>query len=278
MTGLIKNVASQNMTYTLLDNATGNVIVSANGINGWVTKDNGTQASAAGTFSVKGNGQYNYAPTQAETNATDVGFLFIATSAITVNYDFHTDICDGNFYPSVNVIDIAGSASTGSSGYVGIDWGQILNKTAVVDLTQTIISKVSGDVGGSVGSVTGAVGSVTAGVTVAAVSAGAIATASFAAGTTIAITSNIKKNQALAGYPVVMTDNNTHNPRTGLTVSASRSLDGGSFADCANSVAEVANGTYKINLAAADLNANTVMLRFVAVSGDDLNIQLVTQP
>lgn len=161
MTGLIKNLASQNMTYTLLDNATGNVIVSANSINGWVTKDNGTQASAAGTFSVKGNGQYNYAPTQAETNATDVGFLFVATSAIPVNYDFHTDVADANGFPSVNLVDIAGTTSTGQAGSVGIDWSQIVNKTAVVDFTQTIISSVSGNVGGSVASVVGAVGSVT---------------------------------------------------------------------------------------------------------------------
>ncbi len=149
--------------------------------------------------------------TPATAGIIDVNLKNIANAAVstttaqlgvnTVKYNNQTAVTDGNNYPSVNIVDIAGSASTGGSGFVGIDWAQIANKTSVVDLTQTIISQVSGsvqsvtgNVAGSVGSVTGAVGSVTGAVgsvtgnvggnvtgSVGSVAAGGISTASFVA-------------------------------------------------------------------------------------------------
>lgn len=92
------------------------------------------------------------------------------------------------------------------------------------------------------------------------------------------LTSNIKKNAASTGFTFVMTDSTTHAPKTGLTVSATRSLDGAAFAACANAVTEVATGTYKIDLAATDTNANHIMLRFTAAAADDVNISIITQP
>lgn len=89
---------------------------------------------------------------------------------------------------------------------------------------------------------------------------------------------NIKQNTALNGFTFVMTSDDTHAPATGLTVTAQRSLAGAGFSPCANSVSEVSNGIYTINLAAADVNAATVMLRFTATDADDLNIFLITQP
>lgn len=88
----------------------------------------------------------------------------------------------------------------------------------------------------------------------------------------------VKKNAALAAFEFVMTDSTTHAPKTGVTVTATRSLDGAAFGACANAVVEVANGVYKIDLAAADLNANVVTLRFTGASSDDLFVTLVTQP
>jgi hypothetical protein len=71
-------------------------------------------------------------------------------------------------YVKTDVIDIAGTASAGTAGYVGIDWGHINAPTTSVALTGTTIStsQVVASVTGAVGSVTGSVGSVTAGVTV----------------------------------------------------------------------------------------------------------------
>ncbi len=92
------------------------------------------------------------------------------------------------------------------------------------------------------------------------------------------VSSSIKQNAALAGFTFVMTDSTTHIPVAGLTVTAQRSLGGAGFASCANAVSGVSNGVYTINLAAADLNSPTVMLRFTASGADDLNIGLITQP
>lgn len=94
----------------------------------------------------------------------------------------------------------------------------------------------------------------------------------------VPVSSNIKKNTLLNGFTFTMTDSTTHVPKTGLTVTATRSLNGAAFATCANAVSELSNGDYTINLAAADLNGNVVMLRFTATGADDLNVLVLTQP
>jgi hypothetical protein len=87
------------------------------------------------------------------------------------------------------------------------------------------------------------------------------------------------KNTALAAFPFLMVDSTDHvTGETGLTVTATRSIDGGAFAACANAVTEVANGLYKINLAASDLNGDTIVLRFIAAGADPRVIGILTQP
>jgi hypothetical protein len=103
-------------------------------------------------------------------------------------------------------------------------------------------------------------------------------TLSVTSGGAVSVSSSVKKNQALAGFTFVVTDSTNHNPVTGKTVTAQRSLDGGAFGSCTNAVTEISNGLYRIDLSAADLNANTVDLRFTAPGCDDLNILLITQP
>jgi hypothetical protein len=93
----------------------------------------------------------------------------------------------------------------------------------------------------------------------------------------VRIANQVKKNTALAGFPFVMTDAVNHAPSAALAVTATRSIDGGAFAACANAVVEISNGWYYINLAATDLNGNTIALRFTAAASDDLNITIVTQ-
>jgi hypothetical protein len=89
--------------------------------------------------------------------------------------------------------------------------------------------------------------------------------------------SAIKKNTALANFPFVMVDS-TGAPTTGLAVTATRSIDGAAFGACANAVVEVASGAYKINLAAGDLNGNTILLRFTAAGARDRLVTIVTKP
>jgi hypothetical protein len=89
----------------------------------------------------------------------------------------------------------------------------------------------------------------------------------------------VKKNVALSNFPFPMYDSADHvTPKTGATVTAERSIDGAAFAAMANSVVEVGSGAYKINLAASDVNGNTIMMKFTAAGTDTLFISVVTQP
>lgn len=89
MTALQKNIGSQVVFFGLVNATTGVALAGAT-VSGFVTKDAGAQAAAGGTYTSLGNGQYKYAPTQAETNATAVGMLHTATSAIPVSQHFFT--------------------------------------------------------------------------------------------------------------------------------------------------------------------------------------------
>lgn len=93
----------------------------------------------------------------------------------------------------------------------------------------------------------------------------------------VSITSNVKKNAA-SRLIFVMTDSTTHNPKTGVTVTSQRSIDGGALASTANSVTEISNGLYTLVLAAADTNGNDINYRLTGSGADDLNIEFVTQP
>ncbi len=95
----------------------------------------------------------------------------------------------------------------------------------------------------------------------------------------VALQAGIRKNQAIANFPFLMTDSTNHNPATGLTVTATRSIDGAAFGSgtIAN-MTEVGNGLYQCDLGAGDLNGDTIALRFVASGADDLIITLITEP
>ena len=88
----------------------------------------------------------------------------------------------------------------------------------------------------------------------------------------------IKKNTALAGftfYMVKSSDNIT--PATGLTITGQVSIDAGAFAALTNSATEIGSGVYAINLAAADLNGDTITLKFTATGANPEIITIITQ-
>ena len=92
------------------------------------------------------------------------------------------------------------------------------------------------------------------------------------------IVSGIKKNTDLDNFEFMVRDATDHiTPKTGLSITAQRSLDGGAYASCANSASEIGAGTYKINLAASDLNANIIMLKFTATGADARYIMIKTE-
>lgn len=198
MASLQRNVASQNVTFCLVNATTGAALTGAT-VSVHYSLDNGSQAAGGGTVTEKGNGQYNYGPAQGETNGIDVGFLFTATSAIPVNVDFHID--PPNF------------------------------------LTLQV------DVNGNV-----------------------------------SVTSNVKKNTAQNGVMFVMRNVTANQPQPGLTVSAQRAIDGGALVATTNPPSELGNGIYIINLSAADMNGNHIIVAFTAAGANTSFLEFWTQP
>lgn len=90
-------------------------------------------------------------------------------------------------------------------------------------------------------------------------------------------TYKLKKNTALNDFMFVMYDDDTNLPATGLTITGQTNKDGAGFVALTNTPEEMSNGAYKIDLAAADLNGNVILLRFTAISAQTLFITLVLQ-
>lgn len=89
---------------------------------------------------------------------------------------------------------------------------------------------------------------------------------------------NLEKNVAFSAFMFMMTDSTNHNPVTGKTVTVTRSIDGGAFgAGTLSAVTEVANGWYKVDFAAADLNGKVIVLRATATGSDDTFVTIFTK-
>lgn len=86
----------------------------------------------------------------------------------------------------------------------------------------------------------------------------------------------IKKNTAFPGMSFPLYDTSGV-ALTGATVVAKRSIDGGSLANCTNSVTEIGSGLYKIDLAAADLNGNSITFVFTATGAKETSFTAITQ-
>jgi hypothetical protein len=86
--GLHKNVASQHITFEMF--STAGVPDASATVTVKTSKDGGAQASGAGTVTNLGGGQYDYAPTQGETNGNNVSFLFSATGDVIQNLSIFT--------------------------------------------------------------------------------------------------------------------------------------------------------------------------------------------
>jgi hypothetical protein len=90
--------------------------------------------------------------------------------------------------------------------------------------------------------------------------------------------SGVKKNTALGNFEFFMRDSTDHiTGKTGLTVTAERSIDGGAFGACANAASEVGVGVYKISLAAADLNGDVITLKFTGTGADATLVTIKTE-
>jgi hypothetical protein len=162
---LRKNAAGQYLYFALVNATTGAALTGAT-VTARRSIDGSAQAACTGTVSEPGNGQYQIALSQADTNGNNIGYLFTATNAIPVSITATLTAADPTDATSFGITRIDAAISsrmatyTQPTGFLAATFptGTIANTT---NITGGTITTVSGNVNGSVGSVTGAVGSVT---------------------------------------------------------------------------------------------------------------------
>lgn len=264
----ITSQTSNTSAVTATGNGTGHGITASSGSG--ATGD-GIRATAASTngngLNAIGNGTGDGLTATGGAGAGGDGISGIAGGGVPIRGDLTGNIT-GNLSGSVGSVTGAVGSVTGNvggnvTGSVGSVTGAVGSVTGnvggnVVGSVASVTGNVGGNVVGSVANVTGAVGSVVA---------------------AVAITSNIKKNQALNNFEFLMTDSTNHNPSTGLAVTVTRSIDGGAFAaGTLSAVTEIANGIYAVNFGAGDLNGNVIVLKATAAASDTRFERIVTQP
>jgi len=116
---MIKNLAGQSIQAGLIDKSSGDAVTSGT-VTVYLTKDGGIQTAGVGTVEHEGRGQWSYFPTQAETNASVVAFLFTHTSAISANL---------TVYPRTGTDYVAGIPTAG--GVEPITWRQLITDALV---------------------------------------------------------------------------------------------------------------------------------------------------
>lgn len=80
----------------------------------------------------------------------------------------------------------------------------------------------------------------------------------------------IAKNAAFSNFEFLMIDSTDDvSPKTGLTVTGQRSIDGGAFAAVSGTITEVANGIYQFDALAADTNGDVITWRFTGSGAND---------
>ncbi len=87
----------------------------------------------------------------------------------------------------------------------------------------------------------------------------------------------VSKNVALSNFSFLMVLSSDHiTPAAGKTITAEISKDGGAFATCTNSVVELSNGFYKIDLTEAEMDADLIALKFTEANCDQRSLTMVT--
>lgn len=125
----LKNTAGQNLGFALVSTADGSAVTGAT-VTARRSIDGGAQASATGAVSEKGNGQYNLAMSQADTNGDEVSFLFTASGAVGVEKTIAFSTSSGG--GGSTMVFNWSSFSTDSLGNgVSLDPGDTLDLTPV---------------------------------------------------------------------------------------------------------------------------------------------------
>jgi hypothetical protein len=218
------------------------------------------EGDGAGTTAYSTDGIVLYTPTQAETNYTS--FVLIAKKASCIPANITIVTTESATPGRVSLGNVLGTAVTeGAAGRLAggmVKFFNVASPTGTVNSLPDALAETTGGLAGHTGQ--------------AAIMAQATAIQAD-------LPTRITKNTALSAFPFKMVDSTDHiTAETGITITATRSLDGAAFAACANSASEIGSGWYKIDLAATDTNANTIILRFTGTGCDDTEFTIVTEP
>jgi hypothetical protein len=134
-----KNIASQKVSAQLTSKTDGSAVTTGT-TNIFVTKDGGTQTAGLGTITHKGNGLWEYLPTQAETNADYIVFTFSNTSAVIASPQVYTISFDPHNVTSLGLTNLDTTVSSRSTFNPTTD--TVANVTTVATTTS-----VTNDVG-----------------------------------------------------------------------------------------------------------------------------------
>jgi len=86
-----------------------------------------------------------------------------------------------------------------------------------------------------------------------------------------------KKNTAISNIEFLMIDSvDDVTPKTGLTVTGQRSIDGGAFANVSGTIAEVGSGIYQFDALAADTNGGVITYKFASTGANDSFVTIHT--
>ena len=91
------------------------------------------------------------------------------------------------------------------------------------------------------------------------------------------MSTGIEKNTSFPNMEILMVDSTDHRTgKTGLTITAYRSLNGGVFGALSGTVASVGSGIYKVDLTAGDTNGDVITYRFTGSGADDTFMTIKT--
>jgi hypothetical protein len=156
MSSLRKNVAGQVFTFCLVNATTGAALTGAT-VTAKLSIDGAAQVTAGGTVTELAGGQYKFAPSQADTNGTSLGFLFTATSAIPVNIQIFTigyDPTVANLPANVTQWNGTNVSAPATAGIPDVNVKNIVNTAAAVDANNLLKVDVEDWKGGIVPAVT----------------------------------------------------------------------------------------------------------------------------
>lgn len=146
----LKNTSGQFLYFTMIDASDGSAITSGT-VTGRRSIDGGSQANVTGTISHNGNGQWQLAMSQADTNGDEIGFLFTHTSGIPVSITIVTDTKQVGDLNDLSAAEVNTEVDAALADYDGptkveMDAGfAALNDLSAADVNAEVVDALSVD-------------------------------------------------------------------------------------------------------------------------------------